>query len=403
MAEGMREERAGIKGVERVEVAGSVRRCRATIGDFDFLVVADNPSKVMDFFVSMEGVDKIIVKGESKSTVRLAEGLDADLRVVPPESFGAALLYFTGSRDHNIVVRKVAIDRGYKLNEYGLFRGDRSVAGRTEEEIYLKLGMAFIPPELRENRGEVEAALEGRLPKLLEDCQVRGDLHTHTTWSDGRNSILEMAREAKAMGLEYMAVTDHAGSLPPGAALQPDDLKRQGKAIDKANAELDGFTILSGAEVNVMSDGSLDVPDSTLGRLDVVLAAVHSHFDLGPGKMADRLIAAISNDNVDIIAHPGRELDKRRTYEVQWDGVFEAARDAGVFLELNAHPARLEGADVLARSAIEAGCRLALGTDAHSKEGLHNLYLGTATARRGWAGAGDVVNTLPLKKLKKLF
>jgi len=401
---GIQEQLASLGCVDRVEIAGSVRRRRATIGDFDFLVVTDQPAKVMDFFVSLDSVDKIIAKGESKSTVRLEEGMDADIRVVEAKSFGAALMYFTGSKDHNIAVRKLAIEKGYKLNEYGLFRGKESVAGRTEEEIYGKLDMDFIPPELRENRGEVEAAQEGRLPRLLGYGDLKGDLQMHTKWSDGSHTTKEMAEKAKALGHEYIAITDHVGSLKVAGSLEPSELEEQAKEIEQLNEELDGIEVLHGAEVNILSDGSLDFPDSALEQLDVVVAAIHSGFSQSKEKLTERILSAMSNDNVNIIAHPtGRQMGKRKGYELEWDRVFDASRDTGTFLEVNSFPDRLDLTDTRVRSAIDAGCRLAIDTDAHSTDHLPYIELGIATARRGWAEANDIINTLPLKKLKKLL
>lgn len=401
---GIQEQLAGLDHVERVEIAGSVRRRRATIGDFDFLVVTDKPTGVMDFFVSLDSVDKVIAKGEAKSTVRLEEGMDADVRVIDAKSFGAALMYFTGSKDHNIAVRKVAIDRGYKLNEYGLFRGKESVAGRTEEEIYKKLGMEFIPPELRENRGEVEAAMEGRLPDLLGYDALKGDLQMHTKASDGKYTAREMAERARELGHEYVAVTDHVGSLKVAGGMEPEELEEQAKEIEQLNDELQDITVLHGAEVNIMSDGSLDFPDSALEQLDVVVASIHSGFSQTTEKLTERILSAMSNDHVNIIAHPtGRELGKRKGYDLQWDKVFDASRDTGTFLEINSHPARLDLTDTKVRAATDAGCRLVINTDAHNIDHLPYIELGIATARRGWAEAKDIINTRPLKELRKLL
>jgi len=404
IAEQLKEKLKSFKPVLKVEIAGSIRRRKETIGDIDILVVTKENEKVMDFFTGLENVDKVILKGPSKSTVRLSDGIESDLRVINEESFGSALMYFTGSKETNIELRKVAIKQGLKLNEYGLFRGNEEIAGKTEQEIFQKLGMDYIEPELRENRGEVKAALEGNIPELIGFNDLKGDLQMHTKWSDGSYTIGEMAEKARELGHEYIAITDHVGTLRIARGMDKNKIRDQMKEIENINREINEITILKGAEVNIMSDGKLDMPNSVLKDLDVVVASIHSGFRQTEEKITDRMMSAMYNDNVDIIAHPtGRKIHERKAYELDINRIFETSKDTKTFLEINSYPNRLDLNDINVKRAVESGCKLSIDTDSHSKANLKHIKLGIATARRGWAKKGDIINTLPLKKLEKLL
>ncbi|MBD3155393.1 MAG: DNA polymerase/3'-5' exonuclease PolX [Candidatus Aenigmarchaeota archaeon] len=390
--------------VEKVEIAGSFRRRKETIGDIDILVVTKRPTEVMDFFTTLDDVDGIIVKGDSKSTVRLKEGLDCDIRVIDNKSFGSALLYFTGSKQTNIEMRKISIKKGLKLSEYGLFKGEMQIAGETEEEVFQKLGMKYIEPELRENRGEIEVSLEGKLPKLIGYNDIKGDLQMHTKWSDGVNTVEQMAKAGKDLGYEYIAITDHTGSLRIAGGLNEKEIKRQMKEIDKVNQKINGITILKGVEVNIQSDGKLDVSNKLLEELDIVVASIHTGFRQTKEKMTGRIISAMENENVNIIAHPtGRKIKERKAYELDFDKILKKSKETNTFLEINSYPIRLDLNDINTKRAIESGCKLAINTDAHSTNHLRYMELGIATARRGWAGKKNMINTLPLKKLRKIL
>ncbi len=390
-----------LPGVQRVAIAGSIRRRKETVGDGDILVVAKKPDAIMDFFVAMPEVVHVHGKGQTKSSVKLDTGMDVDVRVVAAESFGAALNYFTGSKDHNVALRRIAIEKKLKLNEYGVFRGDKSIAGKTEEGVYEVLGLPYIPPELRENSGEIEAAQGGKLPILIGYDDLRGDLQTQTTWTDGANSIEEMAAEAQRLGRDYIAITDHTKSLAMMGADEK-QLRQQMKAIDKLNKRLAGFTILKGAEVNINKDGTLDIDDETLAQLDVVGVAVHSYFNLSRTEQTRRLIRAMENPHADILFHPtARVIQKREPIDLDIDAVIAAAKRTGTILEIDAYPERLDLKDEHVRKVIEAGVKLAIDTDAHSVHHLGYLHFGIATARRGWATRADVVNALPLRGLLK--
>ena len=393
---------------ERLEYAGSLRRGRETIGDLDLLAVSDDPPAAVAAFVGLPDVAEVLAHGESKSSVRLGNRMQVDLRIVPAESFGAALQYFTGSKAHNIALRKLAVGKGWKLNEYGLYDAeDHPIAGADEDGVYRALGLAPIPPELREDAGELASASlpsgeSGSLPKLIKISDLRGDLHVHTDASDGTASLEEMVAAARARGLEYIAVTDHARFAEVIGGLTPDGLRTQIDAIAKFNETLDGFRVLTGIEVNVQSDGSLDLPDDLLARLDWVVASVHSHFRQPKDEMTARLRRAIANEYVDCLAHPtGRKIGERPPYNADWDLVFRTAAEHACALEINANPIRLDLSAELTRRAVlasqglAAGCRLAIGSDAHAPEHFDFLRLGVVTARRGWATAMDVVNTLP--------
>lgn len=398
-----------LKGVKQAVVGGSIRRRKETVGDGDILVAVSSPKiakKVVDYFIHMPEVVYVYSKGETKSSVKLNNGMDFDLRVVPEESFGAALQYFTGNKDHNIVLRKIAIKKGYKLNEYGLFKGKKMIAGRTEEEIYKALGLQWMEPELRTNTGEIEAAQRGKLPKIINYNDLRGDLQIQTTWSDGASSIEEYVEEAMKLGLEYITITDHTKGLAVTGGLNEKDLEKQGKEIDRINQKLKKenkkFKILKGAEVNIKKDGSLDISDKTLKKLDVVGVAVHSGFKMSKRQMTERVIKAIKNPNADILFHPtGRVINRRPPYELDIEKIIRAAKETNTILEIDAYPDRLDLKDEHVRMAVKAGVKLSIDSDSHHVSHMRYLEFGIAQARRGWATKKDVVNTQPLDKFLK--
>lgn len=392
------------KKVEMISIAGSLRRMKETVGDMDILAFSSQPMEVMDFFTSMENVEAVIAKGETKSSVRLESGIQVDLRIVPKESFGSALQYFTGSKEHNIAVRKIAVRAGCKLNEYGLFKGEKRIAGESEEEVYRALGMDYIPPELRENRGEVEAAMAGKLPHLIEYGDVKGDLQMHTKWSDGANTIEEMVEEARKMGHEFIAITDHVGSLKIAGGMDEDEIRKQMREVEKVNEKYDDIHVFYGVEVNIMKDGSLDMGKSVLKDVDVVVAGIHSGLRMSEEEMTARMIKAMESGVVNIIAHPtGRIIQRREGIKLDFEKVFDAAKENGVVMEINAQPARLDLNDVHVKRAVEKGLKLSIGTDAHNLSNLHYINLGVAVARRGWAEKKDIINTYSPKKLEKVF
>jgi DNA polymerase (family 10) len=379
-----------------LEPAGSLRRGRETVGDLDILAIANQPEKAASAFVALPGVEEILVQGPKKSSVRLTGGFQVDLRIVPEGSFGAALQYFTGSKAHNIALRKRAVARGYKLNEYGLFdEKDHCLAGETEEGIYRALDLVYIPPELREDQGEILLAERGRLPSLVTMEGIRSDLHVHTDWSDGQATLEAMVEAARTRDLSYIAITDHYRFSQAIRGLSADELRRQIEDIQRLNEGLEGFRILTGVEANIAKDGSLDVSNDLLKQLDVVVAAVHTHFRLGKKEMTERLIHAVGNEDVDILAHPtGRKIGERPAYEADWDHVFRVAAEHATAMEINANPIRLDLSAELVRRAIGVGVKLAIGTDAHAPEHFDFLEFGVLTARRGWATKGDVLNAL---------
>jgi len=399
------EEFKSMKEVENISPAGSLRRKRETIGDIDILVATENPQKVTEKFISMPDVIKVWGKGLTKASVRVKGNFDIDLRVVPKESWGAALQYFTGSKAHNIKVRQIAIDKGFKLNEYGVFRGKKSVASKTEEEVYGAIGLRYLEPELREDTGEIELLQEKKqLPKIIPYGSLKGDLQVQTNWTDGAHSIEEMAKEAKRLGLEYIAITDHTKSLAMTGGADEKKLLRQMKEIDKLNKSIGGITILKGAEVNILKDGSLDIENKVLAKLDVVGVSVHSFFKMSKEDMTERIVRAINNPHVDVLFHPtGRLIQRRKAYELDMERVIKEAVKTGTVLEINAFPDRSDLKDEHIRMGVEAGAKFVIDSDAHSKDHLKYLEFGIAQARRGWAEANDVVNTLSLNKfLKKL-
>ncbi len=394
-----------LKEVEKLEVVGSFKRRKETVGDLDILVVSKKPEKVMDYFTKIEKGLKVIAKGPAKSSIKLGSGLQVDLRVFDESSYGAAMLYFTGSKDHNIALRKLAMSKGYKLSEYGLFKGSKSVAGRTEEEVYKKLGLKqWIPPELRENMGEIEAARKGSLPKPVTLKEIKGDLHCHTNWSEGKNTIEEMASKAKALGYEYLLISDHGGTLVPIARCMSDKkILEQGKKIDALNKKLKGITLLKGSETNIKDDGSIDVSDKTLKTLDIATAAVHTKFRMSKKEMTRRIITAMENEHIDIIAHPtGRLIGSRQPMDFDFDEVLDAAKRTKTFLEINCQPDRLD-LDYTHLFRARGKTRFTLGTDAHDEHHMDYMEYGLSQARKGWCEKKDVLNTLSLKDLRKTF
>ena len=389
-----------VKGVKNALATGSVRRMRETVGDIDYLVASDDPGKVMDFFVSMPEVTEVMGRGPAKAFVKLAGGIDADLLVVPEESWGSALQYFTGSKDHSVELRKIAIAKGLRLNEWGVFQGEKRVAGATEEDVYRALGLQLIPPEMRENNGEIELARKGKLPKLIEYGSLKGDLQVHSDESDGTATIEEMARAAREFGLDYIAITDHTKSLALAGGLDEEELLEQAGRIAALNDSLEGIRVLSSAEVNIMKDGSLDIASNVLDKLDVVGASIHSHFYLPVEEQTERLIKAARNPSVDILFHPtGRLINRREGYPVDIEKVISVARDTGTVLEIDAHYDRLDLKDEYARIAVKEGIKLMIDSDAHHPVHYAFLKFGIAQARRAWATEADVLNSLQADSL----
>ncbi len=393
--------------VERVDAAGSYRRRTETVGDLDVLALADDGPAVTAHLAAYEDVAETLSQGDTRASVRLRSGLQADLRVVPPESYGAALLYFTGSKAHNVKLRDWAIEKELKLNEYGVFRTDEDeerVAGETEEDVYALFDLPYIVPELRENRGELDAAADGTLPNLITHEDLRGNLHTHTTYSDGRHSLEEMAAAAQARGLEYLAITDHSPTVAVVQGLDADALREQMAAIDRLNDDLDDLRVLKGIEVDILKDGSLDLPDAVLADLDLCLCALHTALDLDEDTQTERVLRALDNPHVHVLAHPtGRRINERPPIEIDLGRVMEAALDRGCVLELNAQPERLDLSDVYCKRAKELGLPLVIGADAHAADGLDVLHYGVDQARRGWLEAGDVLNTKPWDEIAPVF
>lgn len=400
----VREKLENLKEVEKASFAGSVRRMKETIGDADFLVVSKNPKKVMDFFVSLPGVVKVWGKGNTKASVRTKEGFDMDIRVVPQKSYGAALQYFTGSKEHNIAVRRIAMAKGLKLNEYGLFKGKKMIGGKTEEEIYKILGMKWMVPEIRENQGEIEAALKNNLPKTIGYRDIKGDLHCHSDWDGGENSISQLAKTAQEMGYEYIGISDHTKFLRIEYGLNEKQLSQQRKEIDKLNQRQKGFRILQGAETNILNDGSIDIKDEALKKLDYAIAGIHSNLKMDKERMTERIIKAMKNPYIKIFSHPtGRLLKRREEYQIDFDKILRAAKYFGVILEINSSPFRMDLRDQNIRRAKEAGVKMVINTDSHHKNHLNYIELGVAQSRRGWAEKKDIINCYPLKELLGFF
>jgi DNA polymerase (family 10) len=392
------------KGVKDIIVAGSYRRRCETVRDLDILATCKRGSKVMDRFVDYDEVAKVVSHGKTKSTILLRSGFQVDLRVVPQVSYGAALLYFTGSKQHNIALRKIAVGKKLKLNEYGVFKGDERIAGRTEEEAYSHVGLAFVEPELREDRGEVQAARTGRLPDLIGLDRMRGDLHIHTKRTDGRHTLDELAEAAQAKGYEYIAIADHSKRVTVARGLRPKDLREQIEEIDKANERRRDFTILKAIEVDILEDGGLDLPDDVLKELDLTVCSVHSKFDLSKTKQTERIVRAMDNPHFHILAHPtGRLINEREPYEADMEQVMEAAKKRGCFLEVNAHPDRLDLNDIYCKMAKEMGITVAISTDTHRIDDMDYRRFGVDQGRRGWLEREDVINTRSTRELKKLL
>ena len=391
------------KGAKDIEAAGSYRRRKDTVGDLDILATCKKGSKIMDRFVKYDDVEKVVSKGKTRSTVLLRSGFQVDLRVVPQVAYGAAMIYFTGSKEHNIAVRKIAVKKNFKLNEYGLFKGKKRIAGKTENEVYDAVGLSFIEPGLRENRGEIEAAKDGKdLPDLLTLDDIRGDLHSHTQYTDGHHTIKQMAEAARERGYNYIAITDHTKRLSVAGGLNAKELRKQMNEIEKVGYNIKKFTILKASEVDIMEDGSLDLPDSVLKELDLTVCSVHYKFGLSRKKQTQRILKAMDNPNFNILAHPsGRLINEREPYQVDMEKIMKAAKDRGCFMELNAHPDRLDLDDVNCRMTKELGVKIVLSTDAHSIDGLDYMRFGVGQARRGWLEADDVLNTKSVTKLKK--
>ena len=393
-----------IPGVQQVVVAGSFRRMRETVGDLDILVTAAPDSPVMQRFTTYDEVAEVFSAGETRASILLKCGLQVDLRVVSQQSYGAALHYFTGSKSHNIAIRRIAQQLGLKVNEYGVFRGEKRIAGESEESVYRAVGLPYIPPELREDRGEIEAAHAGRLPQLVELSDLKGDLHAHTRATDGHDSLRDMALAAKALGLQYLAITEHSRRLTVAHGLDPLQLARQCDEIDRLNTQLEGITLLKGIEVDILEDGSLDLPDGVLARLDLVVGAVHSRFDLSRARQTERILRAMDHPHFTLLAHPsGRLIGQREPYDVDMLRIIRHARQRGCFLELNAHPERLDLLDSQCQSAKEEGVLVSINSDAHSTFDFANLRYGVGQARRGWLEKSDVLNTRPLAALRKLI
>jgi DNA polymerase (family 10) len=393
-----------IDGVKEVTVAGSYRRRLETVGDLDILVTCRRGSRVVDRFVDYDEVQRVISHGKTRSSVALRSGLQVDLRVVPQVSYGAALHYFTGSKAHNIAIRRLGQKKHLKINEYGVFRGKKRVAGRTEEEVYARVDLPWIPPELRENEGEIEAARDCKLPTLLTLDDIRGDLHAHTTSTDGRNTLEDMVQAAKKRGYRYLAITDHSTRVAVTQGLDTKRLSKQIEAIDRLNGRLKHFTVLKAIEVDILDDGSLDLPDDILKELDLTVCSIHSKFNLSRRKQTERIIRAMDNPYFTILGHPtGRLLQQRPAYDVDMEQVVEAARQRGCHLELNAQPDRLDPPPMICKMAKEMGVKFAISTDAHTVNDLGFMHWGVEQARRGWLEASDVLNTRNLRDLRNLL
>ncbi|MDY7107924.1 MAG: DNA polymerase/3'-5' exonuclease PolX [Planctomycetota bacterium] len=392
----------GIDELDEWEIAGSFRRWKETIGDLDVLVRAEDRSAATDRILEFDAIEEVVSKGRERVTVRLESGLQIDFRFFEEPAFGAALLYFTGSKAHNIKLRKRAVDREWKLNEYGLFSGKRRLAGKSEESVYHRLNMTWVPPELREERGEIEAALDDDLPSLIEQDDIRGDLHCHTTETDGNASIKEMAEAARDRGYDYLAITDHSKAVRMANGLNNDRLRKHAETIRRTNGSFKGLRILAGVEVDILKSGRLDLDEDVLADLDWVVGSVHYHWNLSRRRMTDRLIAAIESGVVHCLGHPlGRMIGKRDPIEVELDEVFEACREHDVRLEINSQPHRLDLPDVHCQRARKAGVGFTISTDAHKPSDLHFMRFGVATARRGWLEKAEVLNTSTTRSLTK--
>lgn len=392
------------KTIDKLTVAGSFRRKRETVGDIDILITTDVPLKIISLFLQFPEIDKVLVRGETRCTVILQSGMQVDIRVVAKESYGAALHYFTGSKAHNIGIRKMGVRLGLKINEYGIWKEGARITGEREEDVFRVVGLPFIEPELREDRGELEAAKIGKLPHLVELHQIRGDLHTHTSRTDGHATIEEMVDEARALGYEYIAITDHSQRLAMTHGLNEDDLALQIDIIDKANENLKGFRILKGIEVDILEDGTLDLADSILKKLDLTVCSVHYKLNLSRKQQTERVLRAMENPYFTILAHPtGRLINRRAPIEIDMERILTKAKELHRVVEINSHPDRLDMNDVHCRMAKELGVKVSINTDAHSTNDLQFIRFGVAQARRGWLEPSDVINTLGLNELLNLL
>lgn len=390
--------------LEKLTVAGSFRRKKETVRDLDLVAISTNPQKAMKHFTAFDEVERIIVSGDTRSSVRLRTGLQVDLRIVDKDSFGAALMYFTGSREHTIALRTLAQEKGMKLNEYGLYKGDKMLASENEADVYQALGMRYIEPELRENKGEIEAAVENKLPHLITINDIHGDLHSHTNETDGVNTLEEMAAAAVSYGHKYLAVTDHSKKVTVAKGLNAARLAKQISEIDELNRKLKNFRLLKAVEVDILEDGSLDLPDSILKELDLVVCSVHYHRRLSRKKQTSRIIKALQNPYINILAHPtGRMIGIRDELDADMEAIMKEAYNNGCFLEINCNPDRLDLNDNYARMAKELGVKISIATDSHSVTSLQNMKYGIAQARRGWLEKEDVINTRPLTELLKII
>ncbi len=392
------------KDLDHMTVAGSYRRKKETVGDIDILATSQHPGKSMDHFVNYDETEEVLAKGETKSSVRLRRGLQVDLRLVKKSQYGAALVYFTGSKDHNISIRKRGQKKGYKVNEYGIFQGEKKIAGKTEDEVYEALGYAFVEPELREGRGELEASENGNLPELVILEDIRGDLQTHTKASDGKYSLGDMVDAARELGYDYYAVTDHSKRVTVANGLDEKRLEKQIEEIDALNEKFKNFRILKSVEVDILEDGSLDLPEEILRKLDLTICSIHYRFNLSGKKQTERVIRAMDHPSFNIFAHPtGRMINQRKPYDIDMEAVMKAALDRGCYLEVNANPDRLDLNDHHIKTARDMGLKLSISTDAHTVDGLRNMKYGVAQARRGWMEKKDVLNTRSWKQLKQLL
>ncbi|MFP4465691.1 MAG: DNA polymerase/3'-5' exonuclease PolX [Candidatus Goldiibacteriota bacterium] len=390
--------------IKKIEAAGSCRRMKETVGDLDILITCGNPEKAIEKFLGYENIKKTAAKGEKKSSVILRNGMQVDLRAFDEENYGAAMMYFTGSKEHNVSLRKTAIEKKMKLNEYGLFKGGKKISGKTEKDMYEKLGLQYIDPVLRENRGEIEAASKNRLPVIVREKDIKGDLHMHSKYTDGRNTIMEMAQRAKKRGYSYIGISDHSRKVKVAGGMGPDEFVKQMKEIDRINKKIKGLKILKGIEVDILEDGSLDMPDEALKKADYTICAVHSKFSLSKKKQTERIIKAMDNGFFRILAHPsGRMLNSRAPYEADFDRIFDYAAEKRKIMEVNSHPHRLDLCDADIREVIKKGGKLCISTDSHSVDGLENIKFGIGTAGRGWAEKKDIINTKTLKDLKKIL
>ena len=401
-------------GIEQLEVAGSYRRRMETVGDLDILVASEKPEPIMRRFQRYPEVDRIIASGTTRGTVVLRSGLQVDLRILPRHCYGAALHYFTGSKAHNIAVRKLGLERGLRISEYGVFRVPRGkkaeemgveegerIGGVREEDVFRAVSMDWVPPELRENRGEIQAAHGHTLPELIRLDDIRGDLHLHSKWTDGKSTILEMVRACKERGYEYCAITDHSKAVRVAGGLTAEDFKQQRKEIEQAREKVAGITVFTGCEVDILADGSLDLPDDLLDEFDVIVAAVHSKLDMSQSDMTNRVLKALAHPAVDILAHPtGRLINEREPFAIDLEQIFRAAKEHDVAVELNAQPDRLDINDVHLLRAREIGVKIAINTDAHSTEQLRFISYGIDQARRGWLEKRHVINTMTRSRLE---